>query len=126
MLRFDVHIELDPLYLSPVTAHQALVILIAMGASALTVARSTTIFENRSGDLTYQLNLLESALTKNTPVTPSESALTKSLNLKSCRIRTHEKRRGEGATSSQDGSTRTLLANTSPLRQATALSKELS
>ena len=38
----------------------------------------------------------ESALTKNAPVTPLESALPKCLNLKSFRIRTYKIRRGEG------------------------------
>ena len=44
----------------------------------------------------FALNLLESALEKNAPVTPLGSALTKLLNLKSFRIRTYEKWRGEG------------------------------
>jgi hypothetical protein len=44
----------------------------------------------------FALNLLESALAKNAPVTPLGSALTNSLNLKSFRIRTYEKWRGGG------------------------------
>src|SRR5271170_4822186 len=42
------------------------------------------------------LNPLESALPQNAPITPLQSALPKSLDLKSFRIRTYEKRRGEG------------------------------
>jgi hypothetical protein len=44
----------------------------------------------------FALNLLESALAKNAPVTPLGSALTKLLNLESFRIRTYEEWRGEG------------------------------
>jgi hypothetical protein len=42
------------------------------------------------------LTPLESALTKNEPVTPLESADPKTLDLKSFRIRTYEKRGGRG------------------------------
>jgi hypothetical protein len=42
------------------------------------------------------LTSLESALTEKAPVTPLQSALPKSLDLKPFRIRTYEKRRGEG------------------------------
>jgi hypothetical protein len=42
------------------------------------------------------LSLLESALPKNAPVTPLQSALIESLDLKSFRIRTYKIRRGEG------------------------------
>src|SRR5271154_4284118 len=48
-------------------------------------------------DRTNRLSPLESALTKNTRVTRLESALPYSLDLKSFRIRTYEKRRGRGA-----------------------------
>ena len=44
----------------------------------------------------FSLSPLESALPGNTPITPLESALTKSLDLKSFRIRTSKKRGGEG------------------------------
>ena len=44
----------------------------------------------------YPLTPLQSALPKNAPVTLSESALTKWLNLKSFRIRTYEKTGGRG------------------------------
>ena len=42
------------------------------------------------------VNPVESALTENGRVTPLESALPKTLNLKVFRIRTYEKWRGEG------------------------------
>jgi hypothetical protein len=45
----------------------------------------------------HSLNSLESALAKNSRVTRLESALTKMLRLKSFRIRTYKKWRGEGA-----------------------------
>jgi len=45
---------------------------------------------------TPTVNSLESALPKNPPVTPSESALTISLHLKCFRIRTYKKRWGGG------------------------------
>ena len=41
------------------------------------------------------VNPSESALAKNTPITPLQSALPKSLDLKSFRIRTYETRWGE-------------------------------
>src|SRR5271154_1791583 len=59
--------------------------------------------------LSHSLKPLESAHPKNAPVTPSESALTNSLNLKSFGIRTYEKRRGEGYE----------LLTSSPTQQAT-------
>src|SRR5277367_5568129 len=46
--------------------------------------------------LSQELTPLQSALTKNAPITLLESALPKTLDLKSFRIRTYEKRRGEG------------------------------
>ncbi len=48
-------------------------------------------------DRTNKLSPLESTLTKNPRVTRLESALPNSLDLKSFRIRTYEKRRGRGA-----------------------------
>src|SRR5271168_4221565 len=47
-------------------------------------------------DRSNNLSPLESALTKNRRVTHLESALPKSLDLKSFRIRTYEKRGGRG------------------------------
>jgi hypothetical protein len=44
----------------------------------------------------FLLTPLQSALTENARITPLESALTKLLDLKSFRIRTYEKRWGEG------------------------------
>src|SRR5208282_914591 len=59
-----------------------------------------------------KLTPLESALTKNTPITPLESADPKTLDLKSFRIRTYEKRRGEGGKLL----TGILLARMAPIR----------
>jgi hypothetical protein len=56
-------------------------------------------FLNRGKRLAVQkhnLNPLESALPRNSPITRLESALTNSLDLKSFRIRTYKKRWGEG------------------------------
>src|SRR5580692_6102745 len=68
---------------------------------------SSTVLVNHTGPLpsfhevlkvdgTNKLSPLESALTKNPRVTHLESALPNSLDLKSFRIRTYEKGRGEG------------------------------
>src|SRR5579863_3049848 len=63
------------------------------------------------------LTLVESALPQNTPVTPSESALPNSLDLKSFRIRTCEKRWGEGG----ELLTRILPTQCCPLRNSSAM-----
>src|SRR5271163_1605204 len=61
---------------------------------------------------TQTVNPVESALPKNPPITPLQSSDPKTLDLKSFRIRTYEKRRGEGGKLL----TGILLARMAPIR----------
>jgi hypothetical protein len=54
------------------------------------------VFDVSPQNANSALNSLESALPKNAPITPLQSADPKTLDLKSFRIRTYEKGRGEG------------------------------
>src|SRR5271154_932832 len=73
---------------------------LSLRSTALSASRRYHFRGSSAGDsrptAPCSLTSLESALTKNRPITHLESALTNSLDLKSFRIRTYEKRRGEG------------------------------
>jgi hypothetical protein len=78
-------------------SHRSIVLQMPRGGMGLNRIQIPSSPLNYSPRTTrYRLTPLESALAQNSPITPLESALTKSLDLKSFRIRTCEKGWGEG------------------------------
>jgi hypothetical protein len=90
----------------PNNSHRSIFTRIRKGDVTLPVLSS---LPNDSLPPTHSLTPLESALTENASVTPLESALPKWIDLKSFRIRTYEKRWGEGGKLLTRPATTTLL-----------------